>query len=206
MEKVISILLCEDQEILSDGLSAALNKDKELKVITTVDDAEKIMESLDSSPFDILLSDIITKNKHNVLDYLPEIKNKYPLLKIVLITGFPDVSFMERAKKIGVNSFVYKNVPTKELISLIKNTSQGYSIYPTNEKTNSEILSSLTTTEMKVLRLFCNGKDRTEIADTLSISISSVKNHISAILEKTGFPTLVKLGIYVVKKGLILPD
>jgi DNA-binding NarL/FixJ family response regulator len=36
--------------------------------------------------------------------------------------------------------------------------------------------------------------------------VSSVKNHISSILEKTGFPTLVKLGIYVVKEGLILPE
>ena len=113
---------------------------------------------------------------------------------------------MDKAKKVGVNSFIYKNVPTKELINLIRNTSQGYSIYPSSEKTNAEILASLTPAEMKVLRLFCSGKDRVEIANELSISISSVKNHISSILEKTGFPTLVKLGMYVVKEGLILPD
>lgn len=206
MEKIIKILLCEDQEIVTDGLVAAINKDKELSVIKCINDASKIKEELENNDYDMLLSDIVTKNKHNALDYLQEIKELYPSLKVVIITGFPDVSFMERAKKLGVNSFVYKNVPTKELVNLIKNTSQGYSVYPTNEKTNAEILMNLTPTEMKVLRLFCSGKDRNEISKELCISISSTKNHISSILEKTGFPTLIKLGIYVVKEGLILPN
>ena len=206
MDKLINILLCEDQEILLNGLSSSLNKEKDIKVSKTIVDANDILASLKTDNFDLILADIITKNKHNVLDYIPEIKKVYPNIKIVLITGFPDVSFMEKARKLGVNSFIYKNVPFKELTTLIRNTSLGYSIYPCNDKTNAEILAALTPTEMKVLRLFCSGQDRTEIAKTLCCSMSSVKNHISSILEKTGFSTLVKLGIYVVKEGLILPE
>ncbi|MCR4561941.1 MAG: response regulator transcription factor, partial [Bacilli bacterium] len=169
-------------------------------------DSEEIIPSLREDEYDLVLTDIITKNRHNVLDVIPQIKKEFPNIKIALITGFPDVSFMEKARKGGANSFIYKNVPLKDLINLIRNTSQGYSIYPTSERTNAEILSSLTPSEMKVLRLFCAGNDRTEISKMLNCSISSVKNHISSILEKTGFPSLIKLGMYVVKEGLILPE
>ncbi len=206
MDEAINILLCEDQDILLDGLKNSLNKEKDIKVVRAVSDADEILAALGEGEYDLLLADIITANRHNTLDYLPAIKERYPSLKIALITGFPDVSFMEKARKAGVNSFLYKNVPFKELVNVIRNTTQGYSIYPTSEKTNGELLAQLTPGEMKVLRLFCAGNDRTEIAKILSISISSVKNHISSILQKTGFPNLVKLGMYVVKEGLILPE
>ena len=206
MDDIIRILLCDDQEIVSEGLRSSLNKEKDIKVLSVISDAELINDELKSKEYDLLLADIITENKHNVLDYLPLIKKENPSVRIVIITSFPDVSFMEKAKKSGADSFVYKNVPFKDLVNLIRSTAKGYSTFPNSEATKAIILKQLTPAEMKVLRLFCAGNDREEIAKELSCSISSIKNHISSILEKTGFHTLTKLGIYVVKEGLILPD
>lgn len=206
MEKIIRILLCEDVELLNDGLTSTLSKEKDLEVVSSIFDAEDIIPALKEKEADIVLTDIITKNNHNALDYIPAIKKEFPNVKVVIITSFPDISFIDKAKKVGANSFIYKNTSTKELVNLIRNTSSGYIIYPNQERTNAELLRSLTPTEMKVLRLYCAGNDRTEIAKELSASVSSVKNHISSILEKTGFRTLVKLAIYVIKEGLILPE
>ena len=206
MEKPIQVLLCEDQEIISDGLRNSLSKEKDIKVGAVLSDADLILDELHKGGYTMLITDIITENKHNVLDVLPLIRKEFPQLKIIVITGYPDVAFMEKARKSGANSFIYKNAPFQDLLSLIRNTKQGYSIYPSSEKTHAEILASLTPMEMKVLRLFCNGNDRGEIAEILCISISSVKKHISSILSKTGFPSFVKLGMYVVKEGLILPE
>lgn len=206
MEKIIRILLCEDVELLNDGLTSTLSKEKDLEVVSSIFDAEDIIPTLKEKDVDIVLTDIITKNNHNALDYIPAIKKEFPNIKVVVITSFPDISFIDKAKKAGANSFIYKNTSTKELVNLIRNTSSGYIIYPNQERTNAELLRSLTPTEMKVLRLYCAGNDRTEIAKELSASVSSVKNHISSILEKTGFRTLVKLAIYVIKEGLILPE
>ncbi|MCR5184789.1 MAG: response regulator transcription factor [Bacilli bacterium] len=206
MEKIIRILLCEDVELLNDGLTSTLSKEKDLEVVSSIFDAEDIIPTLKEKDVDIVLTDIITKNNHNALDYIPAVKKEFPNVKVVVITSFPDISFIDKAKKVGANSFIYKNASTKELVNLIRNTSSGYIIYPNQERTNAELLRSLTPTEMKVLRLYCAGNDRTEIAKELSTSVSSVKNHISSILEKTGFRTLVKLAIYVIKEGLILPE
>ena len=206
MEKKIRILLCEDQEIVSEGIANSINSDGEMEIVKTLNDAKDIIYALRSMDIDIVLSDIITKNKNNVLNYVPEIKKEFPNVKIITITGFPDISFMEKAKKAGVNSFIYKNVSSKELNSLIKNTFSGYYVYPGVSTTNDLIISSLNEKELKILRLYISGVEREDIAKELFMSNSSVKAHITSILQKTGFPSLARVAIYAISNNLIVPD
>ena len=206
MDQKIKILLCEDQEFVSEGIANALNSEPNFEVVKSVVDAEDIAPTLQNMDVDIVITDIITKNKHNVLDYIPNIKQKFPNIKIITITGFPDISFMEKAKKAGVNSFVYKNVSTKELASLIQNTFFGYYVYPSEAITNDLIISSLNDVELKILRLYISGMERDEIAKELCFSIATIKAHISSIIKKTGFPSLARVAIYAVNNGLIVSD
>ena len=124
----MKILICEDQAILLDGLILALSKEKSFEVVASIKNAKDIYRTLKEVKCDLVLTDIITEEKNNALNYIKEIRDAYPNLKIVAITGFPDISFMEKAKNVGVNSFVYKNISTEELVSVIKNTSTGYRI------------------------------------------------------------------------------
>ncbi len=206
-DKKIRILLCEDQEIVSEGIAAALEKVENFDVVDVLCDARDIHKALlDGKEADIILTDIVTANKHNVLDEIPAIRQDFPDIKIITITGFPDITFMDKAKKAGVNSFVYKNVGTKELVSLIHNTFFGYYVYPSEALTNDLIISSLTETELKILRLYISGVEREEIAERLFMSTSSLKAHISSILQKSGFPSLARVAIYAVSNSLILPE
>ena len=200
----MKILICEDQAILLDGLILALSKEKSFEVVASIKNAKDISHTLKEVKCDLVLTDIITEEKNNALNYIKEIRDTYPNLKIVAITGFPDISFMEKAKNVGVNSFVYKNISTEELVSVIKNTSTGYSVFPNNEKTKDLIVSTLTETELKIVRLYSSGLEREEIAKELFMSNSSLKSHISQILLKTGFPSLARVAIYAISNGLVV--
>ena len=200
----MKILICEDQAILLDGLILALSKEKSFEVVASIKNAKDISRTLKEVNCDLVLTDIITEEKNNALNYIKEIRDAYPNLKIVAITGFPDISFMEKAKNVGVNSFVYKNISTEELVSVIKNTSTGYSVFPNNEKTKDLIVSTLTETELKIVRLYSSGLEREEIAKELFMSNSSLKSHISQILLKTGFPSLARVAIYAISNGLVV--
>ncbi|MBQ2471919.1 MAG: response regulator transcription factor [Acholeplasmatales bacterium] len=200
----MKILICEDQAILLDGLILALSKEKSFEVVASIKNAKDISRTLKEVKCDLVLTDIITEEKNNALNYIKEIRDAYPNLKIVAITGFPDISFMEKAKNVGVNSFVYKNISTEELVSVIKNTSTGYSVFPNNEKTKDLIVSTLTETELKIVRLYSSGLEREEIAKELFMSNSSLKSHISQILLKTGFPSLARVAIYAISNGLVV--
>ena len=201
---LMKILICEDQAILLDGLILALSKEKSFEVVASIKNAKDISRTLKEVKCDLVLTDIITEEKNNALNYIKEIRDTYPNLKIVAITGFPDISFMEKAKNVGVNSFVYKNISTEELVSVIKNTSTGYSVFPNNEKTKDLIVSTLTETELKIVRLYSSGLEREEIAKELFMSNSSLKSHISQILLKTGFPSLARVAIYAISNGLVV--
>ncbi|MBQ9276408.1 MAG: response regulator transcription factor [Clostridia bacterium] len=200
------IVLCEDQKILLDGLASSLGKDNTFEIVSAVSSAEEILPALRKTSADLVLSDIITTENKNFLDYVKDIKAELPAVKIVAITGFPDITFMETAKKVGVDSFVYKNISTEELVSVIKNTFSGYSVYPTSDRIKNMILSTLSDTELKILRMYCNGKERDEIATALYLSKSSIKAYISSILQKTGFSSIARVAIYAVSTGLIFTD
>ena len=113
---------------------------------------------------------------------------------------------MENSRKVGVDSFVYKNISTEELISVIKNTYSGYSVYPTSDRVGNMLLSNLSKNEISIIRLCCNGKEKDEICSTLSLSRSALKSHISQILQKTGFPSMSRITEYAVSVGLIFPE
>ena len=202
----MKLVICEDQSILLDGLASNLSKDPAIKVVATVTSALDILPAVKKFDADVVLTDIITDDKQNALDVVETIRAEFPDIKFVAITGFPDVTFMESAKKVGVNSFVYKNISTAELISVIKNTFAGYSVYPSVDNKKTLLLSTLTDTELKILRLYCEGKERDEIAKRLFMSQSSLKSHISSILQKTGFSSIARVAIYAVSSGLIFTE
>ena len=182
MEK-IKILVCEDQKIVLDGIVSNLNNNKAFKVVATTKDASEILTIIRKKPVDIVLTDIITDNKKNALDEIENIRKEFPEMKIITITGFPDISFMEKAKKLGVSSFIYKNISIEELYGTIMNTYAGYSIYPHEDTTNKLMLSNLSESEMKVLRMYCSGKEREEIAEELYISMSRLKAIIASTIQ-----------------------
>lgn len=202
----MNILVCEDQKILLDTLYDSLNKSEDINIVAKISKASNIISQLQNYSVDLILTDIITDNNENALDYIPKIKNTFPQIKIVTITGFPDISFVKKAKSFGVDSFVYKNISIEQLVNVLRNTMDGYNIYPAKSGDNPSILSSLTPTELRVLRMYCNGLERVEIMEKLGISQSSLKSHISSILNKTGYPSIARVAIYAVKNGLILTE
>jgi len=202
----LNLIICEDQSILLDGLASSFAKDPSIKVVGTVTSALDILPLLKKVSADVVLTDIITEGKKNALEVVGQIKEEFPDVKVVAITGFPDVTFMETAKKVGVNSFVYKNISTVELISVIKNTVAGYSVFPSVDNTKNLLLSTLNDVELKILRSYCEGLERDAIAKELFMSQSSLKAHISSILQKTGFPSIARVAIYAVSSGLIFAE
>lgn len=202
----MKLVLCEDQKILLDGLASTLAKAEGFEIVATVSNANKIIEVLRKNKVDAVLSDIITDENKNFLQCVEEIKAEFPSIKLLAITGFPDITFMEDAKKVGVDSFVYKNISTEELVAVIKNTCAGYSVYPNTDKVKNMLFASLSELELTILRMYCNGKERDEIAQELYLSKSSIKSYVSSILQKTGFTSMARAAIYAVSTGLIFTD
>lgn len=200
------IIIVEDQVILNDMLKNTISTVYD--VVATTTDARELMNLCDKYKPDIVLTDVCTKDNTNGISYAKEVKDKYDDdIKILVMTGVPEVTFLDQAKEANLDGFIYKNIDSESLIYTLKNVLDGYKTFPGNTKFNKKfkLLSELTNKEIEILRMLCGSYEREDIAKKLNISNGTLKNHISSILSKTGFESISKLEVYCVAKGYIVP-
>ena len=120
-----------------------------------------------------------------------------------------EVSYLERARAAGVDCFWYKDISPEALIDVIDRTMAGERLFPSETpkvKLGLAESTELTSKEIKVLRLICDGLEYEEIADKLNITERTVKYHVSNILSKTGYANRTRLAIAVTNKKFIVPN
>lgn len=204
-----NIIIIDDQTILKDMLCEILNNENDFNIIGSASDAKNSIELCEKLNPDLVIMDVCTENNSDGIYYGGIIKEKFPHIKVIIMTGVLDITFITKAKNLNIDSFIYKNISKDSLVNTIKNTLDGYSLYP-NEKNNinteKNILKNLSDKELEVLTLYCKLLDRDEVAEKLEISKSTLKSHISSIYKKTGFDNLAKLAIYCVSNNFIITN
>lgn len=125
------VLLVEDETMLRESLAHTLNSEFDIEVVETLGDAANVMEVLCSTPVDIILMDVCTEGGSSGIVAAKKAKEEFPEIRIVIMTGLPEMTFVDLAKEAGVDSFIYKNVGTSELLGVLRSTLEGYSTYPT---------------------------------------------------------------------------
>lgn len=206
---MIRIVVIDDHILLRDMIVDTLNSESDFNVVGVSDDAKNSIELCEKLNPDILIMDVCTANNSNGVSYAKLVKENYPDIKIIIMTGILDINFINESKNAGVESFIYKSISKDSLIATVRNTANGYSMYPnSNSDKNAEnnILSKLTNKEIQILTLYCKLLDKDEVAESLSISPRTLRSHIYSIYQKTGFNNLNKLAIYCVSNGLIVTN
>lgn len=206
---MIRIVVIDDHILLRDMIVDTLNSESDFNVVGVSDDAKNSIELCEKLNPDILIMDVCTANNSNGVSYAKLVKENYPDIKIIIMTGILDINFINESKNVGVESFIYKSISKDSLIATVRNTANGYSMYPnsnSDKNTENNILSKLTDKEIQILTLYCKLLDKDEVAESLSISPRTLRSHIYSIYEKTGFNNLNKLAIYCVSNGLIVTN
>lgn len=136
-----------------------------------------------------------------------KIKKRFPSIKIIIITSMLDYSYLDKARKAGAESIWFKDVSAEELLSVIKRTIDGESVYPdkmpeipVGNATSYEFSDA----EIRVLRLLVEGMTYKEMAQELCVTPDCVKAHVSSMLSKTGYSSKTKLAAVVTSKKLIV--
>ena len=203
------IMIVDDQFVSRELFEMYIEKSPDYQVVYSIDSAMFADTYALKEDIDLVLMDILMQDGSNGLDAAEKIKKLKPDLKIIAVTSMPEVSWMERAKKIGIESFWYKEVSQQTILEIIKRTLAGESIYPdeTPEVKLGQVSSSqLTPREIQVLRLLTTGVGNEEIASKLGITENTVKTHIAHLLSKTGFKTRTQLAIQSRITGFVIED
>ena len=197
------ITIVEDQTILLDSLAGAIDAEDDFTVVDRLTDAAAIHASVRIHPVEMVLMDVVTENSSGLKESAI-LKQNHPHLKVVVFTAMPDAAFVQEAQDAGVDSFVYKNISTPDLLALLRSTMQGESSFPPASAPPRFGANELNQREMQVLRLVCAGYSRREIAKKMYLSENTIKSYISQLLAKSGFSSVARLALWAVSSGYIV--
>lgn len=204
---MINVLIVEDDLMASKLLEVFLQDSETYKVVATVESASMAELFCSKKMCDLILMDVCTSMNASGLDAAEKIKAIHPEIKIIIITSQPEISFLERAKNIGVDSFWYKTPVASELIAVMDSTVKGENIYPDMTPTlqmGYALSIEFTERELDVLRELITGDTNKEIGDRLNMSQYTVRDYIQSMLGKTGFRSRTELAVKARESGLVI--
>lgn len=203
------IMIVDDQFVSRELFKLYIEQSDKYEVVHAIDSAMFADTYVLTSDIDLVIMDILMQDGSSGLDAAEKIKELKPEIKIIAVTSMPEVSWMARAKQIGIDSFWYKELSEKTILEIMDRTLAGESIYPAETpevQLGLTTSSELTPREIQVLRLLTTGAGNEEIASKLHISSNTVKTHIKHLLEKTGFSSRTQLAIQSRITGLVVED
>ncbi|GAB4500256.1 MAG: response regulator transcription factor [Anaerolineales bacterium] len=210
----MKILLCDDQAVIRDGMEMLLQLEKDFQVIGTAQDGFEAIELASSKSPDLILMDLKMPGM-NGIEATREIRKKHPDVKILVLTTYDDDEWVFDAIRAGASGYLLKDTPRQKIIEAIRGTMDGKSFVDpavagkllhqvANNQTQpaSILMGKLTERELDVLRLLAKGMTNTDIAATLHLSEGTVRNHVSAILEKLGVSDRTQAAVIAIQHGL----
>lgn len=201
------VLIVEDQAMPRELFEIYINSSKEFNHLLSVANASAALSVCRNNNVDLILMDVMTELGASGLDAAEQIKKQFPQTKIIIVTSMPEYSWIERARKIGVDSFWYKDSQKDGILEVMRRTMEGENIYPDDtplihigNATNHEF----TERELDILKELTTGDTNAEIAERLNISVPTVKSHIQHLMEKTGFKTRTELVSEARSLGIVI--
>ena len=208
----IKVLIADDHDIVRQGIEKVLSKSDDVVVVGEASNGREVIELVKKTKIDVLLMDVEMPEKTG-WDVLSELKVLKPDLPVIILSIFPEEHYGPRFIKAGAAGYLNKASKPATLLEAIRKVHQGgryvsakladLLIQDLGRTTKTNPHETLSPREFQVFCQIAAGKKLKDIADELSLSITTVSTHRARILDKMAMKTNAELIHYAVKHGLI---
>lgn len=207
------ILIADDHAIVRKGLKQLIREEYPSAELAGAKDAEELMAKLMESPWDIVICDLNMPGRSG-LDALHQIRHAFPALPVLIMSMYPEDQYAIRVIKAGAAGYLGKDRIHEEIIKAIHTVLLGKKfITPTVAEKLAEALGAngaefelhekLSDREFDVFKLIAEGKAVSDIAEQLSLSVTTVSTYRSRVLEKMDMKSNADLTRYALDNKLI---
>ena len=215
----MKVIIADDQSLIREGLKVIIEQDSEIEVVALAENGRKACELCGTFLPDIVLMDIVMPVSDG-LEGTRLIKEKYPEVKVLILTTSDDSENILKAMQSGADGYVLKNIESDELIGTVKSVASGLKVM---DKTAFGVVLAmsrnsaaprpsplsrkpdyrLTDRELEIIRWIVFGKSNKEIAAALYISEGRVRNAISGILDKVSLKDRTQLAVFALRNNIV---
>jgi DNA-binding NarL/FixJ family response regulator len=222
--KMIKVMIVDDQPLIRDGLATLLGLKPELEVVGTAGDGYEAIKKVKQWRPDIVLMDIRMPGTNGV-EATRVITQLSLGVKVLMLTTFKDSEFIFEALEEGASGYLLKDMPTETIVQAILTVHSGGIVLPPDTtaqmlqelKKTKELglghkidcpknIDDLTDRELEVLRELGYGHSNKEIAESLFITEGTVKNHVSHLINKLELRDRTQAAIFAVRYGITTFD
>jgi len=212
---MIRVIVCDDQEIVCQGLSTILNNDPQIQVVATANNGLEVIDLVATHQPDLVLMDL-KMPVMNGIQATQKINSSFPQIKVLVLTTYDDDEWLFDAIRAGAAGYLLKDTPAASLIQAIKGTLEGetyldpnvagkvlHNVAHQNQTPVSGFHVQLSERETDVLQLMARGLTNADIARELYLSEGTVRNYTSAIFTKLGVNDRTQAVIVALRYGLV---
>ena len=203
------ILVADDHSFVRLGLIQILKDEYPSAEIIEAESGEQLIKEVMQHELDLVISDLDMPGRSG-LEALGQIKLIKPELPVLILSIYPEDLYAIRVLKAGASGYLNKNAAPYELIKAIERITLGKKyitpeiaekiLEQQNVEKPHELLSNR---EFEIFKLIALGKTISQIAESLSLALTTVSTHRSHILEKLGLSTNAELTRYAILNQII---
>jgi two-component system, NarL family, invasion response regulator UvrY len=209
---MLRILIADDHEILRQGLEQLILEEYPKAEIGQAENGEVLLKRAMESEWDLVISDI-SMPVMNGLEALRKLRKYLPNLPVLILSMHTEDQYCINAINAGASGYLFKAMAEGELILAVRKILSGKKYIPVslilkfgNISDKSDLENphtSLSEREMRVFMLLAEGKSCTEIAEIISLSLSTISIYRSRILEKMHMKNNVEITRYAIVHNLL---
>jgi len=211
---MITLMICDDQDVICQGLNTILSNEKDIRVIGMAGDGQELLEKLEVKQPEMILLDLKMPILNGV-QTTRAIKEKYPDIRILILTTYDADEWLFDAIRSGADGFMLKDSSREELLHAIRELAAGKT--PIDPSVGGKLFrqvasqappgltavgGELSEREREILVLVAEGLNNTAIAGRLHLSEGTVRNYVSAIFDKLNVTDRTQAAVLAIKYGI----
>lgn len=216
---MISLLLCDDQDIVTEGIGVILRAVRDFQVVGVARDGAQAVELTAQLQPDLVLMDLRMPIM-NGIQATRKIREQFPQVKVLVLTTYDDDEWVFDAIRAGASGYLLKDTPREQIIAAIRGTIAGAThVDPqvagklfahinqpsTTTPTASTLTADLSARELEILKLLAAGLNNSDIAERLHLSKGTVQNYVSNLFVKLDVTDRTQAAVIALRHGLLPP-
>lgn len=227
MYRTINLLIVDDHPLFRQGVRYSLQEEHDIKVIGDAASAEEALQFLSVTPPDVMIVDLNLPEMDGI-ELTRQVHRTYPSLGVIMLSMHESDEQAFNALRAGAAAYYSKEISSVQLAQVVRRVARGEYVInevmfdepkvaqrilsqfrdlnrgvTTEADVDFSLFSPLSDREIEVLEKIAGGSSNKEIADNLTISTQTVKNHISSILRKLSLNDRTQAVIYALRRGWI---